>query len=389
MLGTLMLVTYLVWKRKWYTSFYKSPLACYDGAFAEASVSLEREDDADDALEAESEAEVEADELTEALGDGDASATRVGRAAARKEVAEKKKLALHSMHVVAGVMARSLSRRFFAGACQLSRPMIASFYTEMDMIKTRRGGRDLHYDLCTGSHAKTLHGLLCCFTSVDFAKSIGLGDKPMSQIQASENSKASMALWRLVVGVVGASSLTNLTYTELPPLVLLGLVHPDRDVVQACLRRCERMWEALVKLEATALTSPRCVAFVTSLRWPQEQFCRSVFIMLSEVKFQHVPELCKADLTNFASAPKSTLTLELFGNLARRVERKNGTGKFGPLSIWHRMSSNSILADMDLPRLMTTQAATSVAPAVVADGVFHAVETDCKISDEVLDTIHL
>ena len=85
-------MTYLGWKRKWHTSFYKSPLACYGGAFAEASVSLEREDDADDALQAESEAEVEADVLAEALGGGDASATRVGRATARKEVRRRKSL---------------------------------------------------------------------------------------------------------------------------------------------------------------------------------------------------------------------------------------------------------------------------------------------------------
>ena len=80
-----------------------------------------------------------------------------------------------------------------------------------------------------------------------------------------------------------------------------------------------------MKLEATALTSARRVAFATSLRWPQEQLRRPVFKVLSEAKLQQVPELCKEDLRNFASAPKSTLTPELVGNLARRSSERTGS----------------------------------------------------------------
>lgn len=136
---------------------------------------------------------------------------------------------------------------------------------------------NLHQELARGEFAKTLRGLLCNFTSSDFALKIGVIVEAKSAAVAKMESEVGESLWRLVITAVGHLSVTNLSYTDAPPHMFTGLVDPDRAVVERTLRQCQVSWEVLCKLEAQAVADRRCAAWVKDLLFPSLQWVREVF----------------------------------------------------------------------------------------------------------------
>ena len=386
--GLLMLLVYVGWKRGWWKTFRESPLYASSHAAYDAAMGADLPDDAAGAVDAALHAESADEDIPDtALGDGDATAERKSAVRARKDVQEQKRNAFHAMHFAAQVIARPISRKLFTGIVHLSHPIQATFTDEMLSLKTRWGTKDLHCALAQGSYASTIHKVIQTYVSPAFARSVGCDGKPASAHMSEERAKVSSALWRVVVGTANALALTNLAYTHLPPLCFHSLVD-QADVVKASLPRFAKMWAALQRLEKTALEDKHCAAFVLSLRFPVEEFCRGLFVMLDETRFKYVQQLAREEVDDFAKCPKSTHLIENMGNLGRQVERKNSSGKLAPLTAWHRMFHSTLLEEFDLPPIKTTGAAESAAPKIIAKSVFEAEEDDCTIPDNLLDHLH-
>ena len=174
-LTTFMLLVFLGWRRRWWTSFVNSPLfTIHTGVYKEpGGKEVVEIAEMDEAIE---EGSGDEKELHELLGDGDAAPDAVPKKKAREEVAKLKSKALHSLHFCAQVMGRPLSRRIFQGQCVLSEPLRDSFWEDLELMSTERGGRNLHLDLCKGSYVETLRKFLQKFTSRQFASELGLLD---------------------------------------------------------------------------------------------------------------------------------------------------------------------------------------------------------------------
>ena len=127
-------------------------------------------------------------------------------------------------------------------------------------------------------------------------------------------------------------ALTDTAYMYLPPLSFLALTHEQEPVRTKALEYNQKLWESLQKLEETALKDKRCADFVRALRFPQETFVRVQLVKLHERGFESIPPSVTKEMVDFSNAPKSTWLVENFGNLGRRVARKNGSGKDRGLS---------------------------------------------------------
>ena len=119
-----------------------------------------------------------------------------------------------------------------------------------------------------------------------------------------------------------------------------------------------------------------------------EQYSREVFVQLGEVDFKEVPPFLEADLEEYATAMKSTLLIENMFNHLRKVERKSMTGKCMPKTAWHHFCHSSLLTDFDREAIAVTEPARQAAPSQIPNSTFSAVDEECSLTDEQLDTIH-
>jgi hypothetical protein len=90
----------------------------------------------------------------------------------------------------------------------------------------------------------------------------------------------------------------------------------------------------------------------------------------------------------FLNSLKSTVLIENLGNLGRRIERENGSGKLCPKTAWHRFAHSRLMRDFECPLMEVTCAAKAAAPSDIADSFIYADEDSCDIPDDLLDTIH-
>ena len=109
--------------------------------------------------------------------------------------------------------------------------------------------------------------------------------------------------------------------------------------------------------------------------------------MLAETDFHDITSDARRELVAFLEAPKSTLIVERFANLARRVERRNGTGQLGPLSCWHRLFQSELIREHGYERVPISHASTVAAPSYIEDTVFESSGLDSHIDDEIMDTM--
>ena len=338
-----------------------------------------------DEPEQEDELYGDGDELD--LGDGAAAPRPVPKQKARALVASSRRKALHTMHFAAHVISRPLSRRLYFGQCKLSKPLREAFMEEMEALKTRRGSRALHLDLVAGEGRETIRNLFNRWCSEAFAKSIEFGRRHASDLKFREDFKVASTMWRVTIGCAGATILTDCAYTALPPLVFLKLVDPRESLVAEGLRFCKQLWDGLTALEAAAIGRKDIENFCISLRWPCEQWCRRILLMLAEDDFQFVRPAMLQEVEAFLNAPKTTLFVEHFNNLGRRVERRNGSGKLEPIAAWHRFSCCKILEEHDIRKVSATAASDAAAPSVIDASIFESTELDSHIPDELLETM--
>lgn len=393
--ATLLLLVYVGWRRGWWSSFDESPLGVRGDLVAQGPPddgqglqvdAVPCSDDEGEGGNADSDGVGDDDHVPEA---GAASDERLGMSRARISAQQARRKVANTMRYSATVMARPLGLRLFQGMVHASVPLRKAFAQELQAVKTRRGSMHLHQELLQGSFAKTLHATLSNVFSADFARDVGVGLGPKSERKAKEDSAVGMTILRLVCAVVGQSIVTNLSYTDMPPYIFVGLVHADEAVVQATLAQCKVVWETLCSLEAQAWDNSRCAAWVRSFLFSSSQWCREILIGLAEARFACVPGHLRPELLDYALAQKTTLMIENMGNLCRRVERKNGSGKLAPLTAWHRCSRSQLAEEYDRPSAPVTSAAKAAAATSVPQQAFEADPQECSLTDEQLDSLHM
>ena len=154
-------------------------------------------------------------------------------------------------------------------------------------------------------------------------------------------------MWRMTLATVASLATSSLSYTSLPPLMLVGLASPDSEHVARLLKQLHRMWEILCKMEKDALNNVEIHRFLRNLRWPLEQLSREIFVLLSESEFDSVPPWVLGDVTCFGMGFNSTLIIENAFNGLRRLERKTLSGQLGPLIAWHGTCHSQLPNDFD------------------------------------------
>jgi hypothetical protein len=380
----LMVLIYIGWKRKWWSSYKDCPLACLsldDEAIPiDDGAGLEEDIGSGDSDNGEPEAGL--------IPEAGPSSSRISMAKGREQVNQKRRLCANAMAFAAKLLAQPLGMRLFKALIAMPKPLHARMAKELEMLKTRRGTLTLHLGLQQGEHTLALHELLDTILSPGFAEQLGFPKARGSDHLQKEDAMVAGTCWRLAFNVVGSFAITQATYTHQLPLALFGLLNPAEGVVTDTLAWLSSVWACLLKLELEGLHDNAAVAFVINLRFPLEQFSRSILVMLAEVEFKEVPCLVVEELTDFANGLHSTLLVENMFREARKLERKSLSGMVGNMHLWHEISHTQLLADFDRPCITVTASSKLAAAANVPRSTFHADVNHCSMDVNEMGSIH-
>ena len=381
----LMVLIFIGWKRKWWSSYKDCPLA---GPLDEES------DLADDGvgLEGDSGSEDSCDGVHEAglLPEAGPSTSRTTAAQGREQVNQKRRQCANALAFAARLLAQPLGMRLFKAMVIMPRPLHARMAQELEMLKTRRGTLALHLELQQGEHTLALHGLLDMLLSPAFAEQLGFpkARTPGHLQNEKEDAMVAGTCWKLAFSVIGSFATTQASYTHQLPLAFFGLLSPAAGVVADTLAWLSSVWACLLKLELEGLSDSTAAAFVVNLRFPLEQFSRSILVMLAEAEFKEVPGLVVEELTDFASGLHSTLLVENMFREARKMERKSLSGMTGNIHLWHELSHTQLLCDFDRPGITVTASSKAAAATTVPRSTFHADVNGCSMGVAEMGSIH-
>lgn len=200
--------------------------------------------------------------------------------ASRAKLEKSRSQLVNTMKFSAHVLGSPLTRIMLGGLASLPRPLQHFFATEQEQLKSKWGTTQLMMSLQQNGFQDALHALLCRFTSFELAKDMCVFSKitpPRGVIE-----QAASAMWRLAYSSVGSLAIMNMGFTTQPPFVFLGLLSVDAAIVGATLASLKRLWELPMVLERLAQINTACERFVVSLRWPQDQWSRELFVLILE-----------------------------------------------------------------------------------------------------------
>ena len=337
-------------------------------------------------------------------GDGDPT-VKLSKKACMEKISNDKTAAGNLIRYACSVVARRLSRRLFKILAFLPDALETAFNQEAALLKTRSGSKHLHETLFQGEWAKTMHSVFCTLLSPTFAKQCGFASdtarRPRSLVK--EDQQVAVAAYKMAVGTMGASMLTNLHYQIMPPLCFAGLTHPVAEWRTRCQEHCKKLKTVVERLEHTGLTTPKAQAFVQSLTWPAEHWARQILVRLEENDFQDVFEGfdsgedhsfgLRGDLLDYSEAQSTSLLCEYsFGDI-RRSEKRHLNGSLVPLAAYHGFCNSCRLTDFDRPAVPITPDAQQAAASGIAPGLFDEDpqapdEEPCSLDEALLDSIH-
>ena len=207
----------------------------------------------------------------------------------------------------------------------LPKPLHEVHAREYQLLQTRSGTPTMHQELGANGCCLALHGVFCRLVSPTLASELGLSSVTSACEGAGQDALLARHMWKLAWGTVAPMALTGLTYSAIPPLMLIGASSPDPEHVNTLLKKLGDAWDVLLELERSALGNPRCHRSVCSLRFPLEHFAREVLVQLSEADFRSVPSFVMEDLVAFGfgfapSLPRRCSTIwEVWRGPARMV----------------------------------------------------------------------
>jgi hypothetical protein len=284
----------------------------------------------------------------------------------------------HTFRLAAKVLSNPETMRLERGTISLSKAMRIDFAELMNMLRTRRGSRDLHWALQQGFLHQMPTKLITALTSESLAAQAGFSSNLKSSRGVLLDRKVAFRLWKLALGAAGAVATTSEHYTVFLPCAFVSLLHPNATVrtdTLALMRKCFNVLDKLEKFavdpEVTAENRKECRAWLRDLLFPLEQWCREILIQLAEHDFQEpFNELLTTDLKGYVNAIKSTLMIENIIKRIRQGERESMSGKMPPRASWHIAATCSELTEFSRPLVFVTDRAKQAADDSLREGLF-------------------
>ena len=361
-----LLLMYVGFRRKWWSTLDESPLAMVmgkpllesDGEPAEGVPPVEG---GAEAAEGEQEVDAEMDAP---------SANRQGQQKSREEVRRRRAKCAGHMQFAARVMHRPVSTRLWNGVLMLTEPVEERFYEEVRLVKQPDTCMKLHMDLTTLHHYNHLLKVLGVFFSVDCAEALGISGDEMDREIKKSTLLVVRTLWRFVLSFLRESFLTQMKY-EVPPRSFLPLVHHMDDVREKSLDTMKKTHECIERLEAAAHASAQARRYVDNMEWPAQCWVRENFSYLLETRWSYCYPFLKEDIKEFGQSHTTTLPLELSFNHIRKVARKNRRQRIESKGVWHAASLSSPVPDeFQRPLVPVTPAARMASVKKVPDSLF-------------------
>lgn len=382
-----MLLIYVGYRRGWWKTYEQCPLSSHFEPTSEEAPGDEGDNDVEGAPAAE-DPQAAGPTSTQA-GLAEPADKRVTVAKGRQQMQTTRKKLSNIMLYACTLMSKPLSIRLLRGLCMLPEPLHEVYAREYQLLQTRSGTLTMHQELVDNGYCLALHGVFCRLISPILASELGFSSITSACEGADQDALLARHMWKLAWGTVASMALTGLTYSAIPPLMLIGLTSPDPEHVSSLLKKLGDMWDVLLMLERSALSNPECHRFVCSLRFPLEHFTREVLVQLSESDFRSVPGFVMEDLVAFGSGINSTLIIEKMFNHLRGVERSSQNGQVGPLAAWHEAAHGTLLKEFDRPPVQIDSFAKSAAaPAMPSSTFMPAGASACSLPDELMDTLH-
>ena len=149
--------------------------------------------------------------------------------------------------------------------------------------------------------------------------------------------------------IISKELLFQRTYFDCIPGKFAALESNDDEQRQQALEFCRRSFGAVEELEELVYTDRHERELHSALLWPLAIWPREVLLALCECDFDGVPGSADAgmykELTECFRGWRSSWSIELLFNEARRVSSENLARRLSYLAMWHRAANSYIVED--------------------------------------------
>jgi len=168
------------------------------------------------------------------------------------------------------------------------------------------------------------------------------------------------------------------------PGKFVGLVHPDQSVVDATLKWCQRVHQALLHAQRVALHDQILASFLKDLRWTESTFVMEILTEMSEFGFEVVTPHIKGQVVGMMRRlPCTKLVEDLFNHLSGITDHHKAE-KMSAKSQVHHASTSSLLEESDRTQVRITRAAKQLAPNSLPGKAFKCWGGTCSLGPEFM-----
>lgn len=297
----------------------------------------------------------------------------------------------NTMHMAAIVLSNHCGHQV-GELIDLGTRRFATFFDYNKIVqKTRAGALELHRRLASCCMQEVIAST---FGDLEDGRALDLigFDSPAEHDNVPEGARSqddhlAATLFELVLAESAQFELSAMTYSHACPGRFFLLVGESDEVALAkALASIRWDWEHLQELERIANSDSHMRKYLLQLRWPAEQWCREVFIMLSECDFKLplIDEVSRR-LYGFAHSFHTTnLSEELFGKLLYK-EGAHTAGQMNMASVWHHSSTTDILKEYCRSEVLVAQAVQRDQPAPIAEALLRSKAADFSLDGGLLN----
>ena len=199
--------------------------------------------------------------------------------------------------------------------------------------------------------------IVVCFTAARFEE-IGFLGAAIDENDPdwAEEHLLANAMFEYVASLMAYELQEGRIYAETMPYMLGGLLSTVEDEIQMTLGKMRVLFDAITALDSAALASDALKNFRSNMVWPDQPYSREFLVAASECDFERLPTVMREELELHAQCPKTTCGVENSFRGLRDQERQHTASKLGKFARWHHAAHDTVLPDMDWPRLEPTLA---------------------------------
>lgn len=200
----------------------------------------------------------------------------------------------------------------------------------------------------------------------------------------AEEELLATALFDLAVAVAENYLLSSMSYSKCYPGKFFLLAdEADEGRMATAMAAIKQDYEVLEKLENMAARDQYVQDFVGQLRWPGEQWCREMFVILSELDWgTDLSREAQARLSGFAHSRHGTNIDEGLVNKCRFKESAHTASQLFPTAMRHAASSSRLVKESGRAEITNTPAAKCQRPAPITDAAFYGKAMACSLGAE-------